>query len=199
MALVPMVLEQDGRGERSFDIYSRLLRDRIIFVTGEVEDNMATLIQAQLLYLESTDPEKDVFMYINSPGGSVTSGMAIYDTMRFIKPDIMTVCMGQACSMGSFLLSAGTKGKRIALANSRIMIHQPSTGMSRSTVTDLKIYLDEVQKMKVKLTQHLADNCGKTYDEMYALMERDHFMEPEDAKELGLIDKVVISHEDIGA
>ncbi|RYF13339.1 MAG: ATP-dependent Clp protease proteolytic subunit [Oxalobacteraceae bacterium] len=191
MALVPMVLEQDGRSERSFDLYSRMLRDRIIFVTGEVEDNMANLISAQLLYLESVDADKDISLYINSPGGSVTAGMAIYDTMRFIKSDVSTICMGQACSMGAFLLSAGTKGKRYALANSRVMIHQPSSGMGRNSVTDMEIQLAEVQKMKRMLTQHLANNCGKDFDTMWALCERDYFMSAQQANELGLIDKVV--------
>lgn len=195
MALVPMVLEQDGRSERSFDIYSRLLRDRIVFVGGEVEDHMAQLIVAQLLYLESVDAEKDIEVYINSPGGSVTAGMAIYDTMKFIKPDIGTLCIGQACSMGSFLLAAGTKGKRLALPNSRIMIHQPSSGMGRSTVTDMEIHLEEVKKMKTNLTQQLADNCGQTYEKMYDLMERDCFMSPSDALALGLIDRVATTRE----
>lgn len=197
MALVPMVLEQDGRSERSFDLYSRMLRDRIIFVTNEVEDNMANLIAAQILYLESVDPEKDIYLYINSPGGSVTAGMAIFDAMNFVKCDIATICMGQACSMGAFLLSAGTKGKRTALANSRVMIHQPSSGMGRSTVTDMEISLAEVRKMKTSLTQHLADHCGKDYDTMYALCERDHFMSAAEAAELGLVDRVVKSRSEI--
>lgn len=197
MALVPMVLEQDGRSERSFDLYSRMLRDRIIFVTNEVEDNMANLIAAQILYLESVDPEKDISLYINSPGGSVTAGMAIFDAMNFVKCDISTICMGQACSMGAFLLSAGTKGKRIALANSRIMIHQPSSGMGRSTVTDMEISLAEVQKMKRNLTQHLADHCGVDYDRMYALCERDHFMSAPEALELGLVDQVIKSRAEL--
>lgn len=197
MALVPMVLEQDGRSERSFDLYSRMLRDRIIFVTGEVEDNMANLIAAQILYLESVDPDKDISLYINSPGGSVTAGMAIYDTIRFVKSEVATICMGQACSMGAFLLSAGTKGKRIALANSRIMIHQPSSGMGRSSVTDMEISLNEVLKMKKSLTQHLANNCDKDYETMYALCERDHFMSAYQAKDLGLVDKVVESRSEI--
>ena len=197
MPLVPMVLEQDGRSERSFDIYSRMLRERIIFLANEVEDNMANLIVAQLLYLESVDPEKDITLLINSPGGSVTSGMAIHATMKFIKCDVSTICMGQACSMGAFLLSAGTKGKRYALADSRIMVHQPSSGMGRSTVTDMEIQLNEVQKMKKSLTQYMADYCGKDYQTMYDLMERDHFMSPEEAVELGLVDRVIRSRADL--
>lgn len=197
MPLVPMVLEQDGRSERSFDLYSRMLRDRIIFVTGEVEDNMANLIAAQILFLESVDPEKDISLYINSPGGSVTAGMAIFDAMNFVKCDIATIVMGQACSMGAFLLSAGTKGKRVALASSRIMIHQPSSGMGRSTVTDMEIQLAEVLKMKRSLTQHLADHCGKTYKEMYDLCERDHFMDADETLALGLVDRVVKNRSEI--
>jgi ATP-dependent Clp protease protease subunit len=192
-----MVLEQDGRSERSFDLYSRMMRDRIVFVTGEVEDNMANLISAQILYLESVDPEKDITLMVNSPGGSVTAGMAIFDTMNFVKCDISTICMGQACSMGAFLLAAGTKGKRIALANSRVMIHQPSSGMGRSSVTDMEISLAEVRKMKQNLTQHLANNCGTDYDTMYALCERDHFMSATEARSLGLVDNVVVSRADI--
>lgn len=189
-ALVPMVLEKDGRGERSFDIYSRLLRERIIFVTGEVEDNMATLIQAQLLFLEADDPNKDIHMYVNSPGGVVTAGLAIIDTMNFIKPDVSTICMGQACSMGSLILSAGAKGKRYSLPNSRIMIHQPSGG-SRGQATDIVIQAEEIVRLKQVLTQMLADNCGRDYASTLADMERDKFMSAEESKAYGLIDHVI--------
>lgn len=197
MPLVPMVLEQDGRSERSFDLYSRMMRDRVLMLQGEVEDNMANLLVLQLLYLESVDPEADISLYINSPGGSVTAGLAIYDTIKFIKCDVSTICIGQACSMGAFLLSAGTKGKRIALPNSRIMIHQPSSGMGRSTVTDMEIQLSEVQKMKKTLTQRLADHCGQDYATMHNLCERDHFMSAYQAKDLNLVDKVVESRADV--
>lgn len=197
MPLVPMVLEQDGRSERSFDLYSRMMRDRVIFLQGEVEDGMANLISLQLLYLESVDPEADISMYINSPGGSVTAGMAIYDTMKFIKCDVSTICLGQACSMGAFLLSAGAKGKRIALPNSRIMIHQPSSGMGRATVTDMEIQMAEVAKMKKTLTQHLANHCGQPYDTMLHLCERDHFMSAYQTKDLGLVDKVIERRADV--
>lgn len=197
MALVPIVIEQDGRNERSFDLYSRLLRERIIFLNGEVEDNMAALIVAQLLFLESADAEKDIFIYINSPGGSVVAGMAIYDTMQFVNCDVATVCVGQAASMGAFLLSAGAKNKRFSLPQSRIMIHQPSSGMGRSTVTDMEIQVEEVKRMKTTLTQIMADNCGKDYDTIYARMERDYFMSAEEAKDYGLVDRVIKNRKDL--
>lgn len=196
MALVPMVLEQDGRGERSFDIYSRMLRERIVFVTGEVEDNMAALIQAQLLYLESQDAEKDIFMYVNSPGGVVTAGMAIIDTMNFIKPDVSTVCMGQAASMGAMILSHGAKGKRISLPNSRIMIHQPSGG-ARGMASDIEISYREIQRLKEILNQMLADNCGQPLEVVEKKMDRDSFMSAQEALAFGLIDRVVASRNDI--
>lgn len=197
MALVPMVLEQDGGRERSFDLYSRMLRDRIVFCNGVVEDNMANLLVAQLLYLESVDPEADIYMYINSPGGSVTSGLAIFDTMTFIKPDIATVVTGQSCSMGSFLSTAGAKGKRYALKNSRIMIHQPSSGMNRATVTDMEIQMEETRKLKTLLTQYYADHTGQTYEHMHGLMERDYFLSAAEAVNLGLIDHAVTRRSDI--
>lgn len=190
MQLVPMVIEQTGRGERSFDIYSRLLKDRVIFVTGEIEDHMADLIVAQLLFLESDNPDKDIYLYINSPGGVVTAGMAIYDTMQYIKPDVCTLCLGQACSMGSFLLSGGTKGKRFALPNSRIMIHQPLGGF-KGQATDILIHAQEIERTKRTLTQILADNCGRPYEELVAACERDNFMSAQEAKNFGLIDKVL--------
>lgn len=197
MSLVPMVLENDNGRERSFDLFSRMLRDRIVFCNGVVEDNMANLIVAQLLYLESVDPKADIFMYINSPGGQVTSGMAIFDTMNFITPDVVTVVTGQSCSMGSFLSTAGTKGKRIALTNARIMIHQPSSGIGRSTVTDMEIQMEETKELKRRLTQYYADHTGQTYEKMHGLMERDCFMSPDAAKELGLIDHVARNRADI--
>lgn len=199
MALIPVVVESDGRGERSYDLMSRLMKERIIFVTNEVEDTMANIIVGQILYLESVDPNRDITLWINSPGGSVTAGMAIADALRFVKPDIVTICMGQACSMGAYLLAQGTKGKRFALSNSRIMIHQPSSGMGRSTVTDMAIQLAEVQKMKKTLTQHLADACGQPYDVMYNLCERDHFMDPQEALALGLVDDVLTTRAELEA
>lgn len=189
-ALVPIVVEQTSRGERSYDIFSRLLKERIIFVNGPIEDNMANLIVAQLLFLEAENPEKDIHMYINSPGGVVTAGMAIFDTMNFVKPDISTMCMGQAASMGSFLLSAGTKGKRFSLPSSRIMIHQPLGGY-QGQATDIEIHTKEMLRIKKFLTQNLADFCGKTYDELVQATERDNFMSAEQAVEYGLIDKVI--------
>lgn len=197
MPLVPMVLEQDGRSERLFDIYSRMLRERIVFLNGEVEDGMASLIVAQLLYLESVDPEKDIYLYINSPGGSVVAGTAIHDTMQFVACDVATVCVGQAASMGAFLLAAGAKGKRFALPQARIMIHQPSSGMGRSTVTDMEIHLREVSRMKTSLTSILAENCGQDYQKMFDLMERDYFMGADEALELGLIDRVIKNRKDL--
>ena len=189
-ALVPMVIEQSGRGERSFDIFSRLLRERVIFLTGQVEDNMANLIVAQLLFLEADNPEKDVHLYINSPGGVVTAGMAIYDTMNFIKPDVSTICMGQAASMGSFLLSAGEKGKRYALANSRIMIHQPLGGF-RGQASDIEIHAREIIQLKAKLNQLLADHTGQPVERLEKDTDRDNFMSAEAARDYGLVDVVL--------
>jgi ATP-dependent Clp protease protease subunit len=190
MALVPMVLEQDGRAERSFDIYSRLLRDRIVFVSGEVEDQMANLIVAQLLYLESVDTEKDISLYINSPGGVVTAGLAIRDTMNFIKPDVSTLCIGQAASMGAMLLAAGAKGKRIALTNARIMIHQPSGG-SRGQATDIEIQAREILRLKSMLNRMLSEDTGKSIKDIERAMDRDNFMSSSEAQTFGLIDQVV--------
>ena len=195
-SLVPMVIEQTGRGERSFDIYSRLLKDRVIFLTGEVEDRMADLVVAQLLFLESDDPDKDIYLYINSPGGVVTAGMAIYDTMQYIKPDVCTLCMGQACSMGSFLLSGGARGKRFSLPHSRIMIHQPLGGF-KGQATDIMIHARETERIKRTLTELLASNTGKSYDEVAEDCERDNFMSAQEALEYGLIDQVVSSRSDI--
>ncbi|MDO4894705.1 MULTISPECIES: ATP-dependent Clp endopeptidase proteolytic subunit ClpP [Moraxella] len=189
-ALVPMVIEQSGRGERSFDIFSRLLRERVIFLTGQVEDNMANLIVAQLLFLEADNPEKDIHLYINSPGGVVTAGMAIYDTMNFIKPDVSTICLGQAASMGSFLLSAGEKGKRYALANSRIMIHQPLGGF-RGQASDIEIHAREIIELKAKLNQLLAQHTGQTVEQLEKDTDRDNFMSAEQAKAYGLVDVVL--------
>ncbi len=189
-ALVPMVIEQSGRGERSFDIFSRLLRERVIFLTGEVEDNMANLIVAQLLFLEADNPEKDIHLYINSPGGVVTAGMAIYDTMNFIKPDVSTICLGQACSMGSFLLSAGEKGKRYALANSRIMIHQPLGGF-RGQASDIEIHAREIIALKAKLNELLAKHTGQPLERIEKDTDRDNFMSAQVACEYGLVDNVL--------
>ena len=188
--LVPIVIEQSTRGERSFDIYSRLLRERIIFVTGGVEDHMASVITAQLLFLESENPKKDIFMYINSPGGVVTAGLAIHDTMNYIRPDIATVCMGQAASMGSFLLAAGTKGKRVALTNSRIMVHQPSGG-AQGMASDLEIQAKEILRMRHRLNTLYAQYTGKTVEEIERAMDRDNFLEAEEAKAFGLVDEVM--------
>ena len=190
MALVPIVVEQTPRGERSWDIYSRLLTDRIIFLGDQVNDVTASLIVAQLLFLESVDPEKDIWFYINSPGGVITSGLAIYDTMNFIKCDINTMCIGMAASMGAFLLSAGTKGKRFALPNSEIMIHQPSGGM-QGQATDIEIHAARIVHMKRKLAEITAANCGKPVEQVMKDMERDHFLTAEEALEYGLIDKVI--------
>ncbi len=189
MALVPMVIEQTNRGERSFDIFSRLLNDRIVFLGEEINDATASLVVAQLLYLEAQDPEKDICLYINSPGGSITSGMAIYDTMNFIKCDVSTICVGMAASMAAFLLSAGAKGKRICLPNSEVMIHQPLGGM-QGQATDIKIHADRIIKMKEKLNRILAENTGKSYEQICADTERDNFLSAEQAKEYGLIDKI---------
>ena len=188
--LVPIVIEQSTRGERSFDIYSRLLRERIIFVTGGVEDHMASVITAQLLFLESENPKKDIFMYINSPGGVVTAGLAIHDTMNYIRPDIATVCMGQAASMGSFLLAAGTKGKRVALTNSRIMVHQPSGG-AQGMASDIEIQAKEILRMRHRLNTLYAQYTGKTVEEIERAMDRDNFLEAEEAKAFGLVDEVM--------
>ena len=190
MALVPIVVEQTPRGERSWDIYSRLLTDRIIFLGDQVNDITAGLVVAQLLFLESQDPEKDIWFYINSPGGVISSGMAIYDTMNFIKCDINTMCIGMAASMGAFLLSAGTKGKRFALPNSEIMIHQPSGGM-QGQATDIEIHAARIVQMKRKLAEITAANCGKPVEQVMQDMERDHFLTAEEALEYGLIDKVI--------
>lgn len=189
-ALVPMVIEQSSRGERSFDIFSRLLRERVIFLTGQVEDTMANLIVAQMLFLEAENPDKDIHLYINSPGGVVTSGMAMYDTMNFIKPDVSTICIGQACSMGSFLLSAGAKGKRYALANSRIMIHQPLGGF-RGQASDIEIHAKEIIDLKAKLNRLLAEHSGQPFEKLVEDTDRDNFMSADEAKEYGLIDEVL--------
>lgn len=188
--LVPIVIEQTARGERSFDIYSRLLKERIIFVNGEVHDHMSVLICAQLLHLESENPKKDIFMYINSPGGVVTSGLSIYDTMQYIRPDVATVCMGQACSMGSLLLAAGAKGKRYSLPNSRIMIHQPSGG-ARGQATDIEIHAKEILDLRKRLNQLYVHHTGRKLKDIETAMERDNFMDPVKAKAFGLIDEVV--------
>ena len=194
--LVPIVVEQSGKGERSFDIFSRLLRERIIFVTGEVEDHMASLICAQLLFLESEDPEKDIYLYINSPGGVVTAGLSIYDTMQFIKPDVVTICMGQACSMGSLLLTAGAKNKRYCLPNARVMIHQPSGG-SRGQATDIEIQAREILNIKKRLNDLYVHHTGQNLSMVQRSMERDNFMSPEEAKKFGLIDHIVSSRSSI--
>ena len=189
MSFVPYVVEQTSRGERSYDIFSRLLNDRIIFLSEEVNDTTASLVIAQLLYLEAQDPDKDIQFYINSPGGSVTAGMAIYDTMRYIKCDVATICVGLAASMGAFLLSAGTKGKRMALPNSEIMIHQPSAG-TQGQITDMAIHMKRLQTVKERMNRILAENTGKPLEEVTAACERDNFMTAEQALEYGLIDKI---------
>jgi len=188
--LIPTVIEKTGRGERAYDIYSRLLKDRIIMLHGEVNDQSASLIVAQLLFLEAEDPEKDIYLYINSPGGVVTAGMSIYDTMNYIKPDVVTICMGQAASMGAFLLSSGTKGKRYALPHARIMIHQPLGG-AQGQATDIEIHAKEILRMKKELNEILAQNTGKTIKKITADTERDNFMSANEAVEYGLIDKVL--------
>ena len=190
MSLVPYVVEQTSRGERSYDIFSRLLNDRIVMLSEEVNDTTASLIVAQLLYLEAQDPDKDIQFYINSPGGSVTAGLAIYDTMQYIKPDVSTICIGMAASMGAFLLSSGAKGKRIALPNAEIMIHQPSGG-SQGQATDIQIQAEQTLKIKKKLNEILAGNTGKELSVIEHDTERDHFMTAEEAREYGLIDKVI--------
>ena len=190
MALVPMVVEQTGRGERSYDIYSRLLNDRIVFLADEVNDATATLVVAQLLYLEAQDPDKDIQFYINSPGGSVTAGMAIYDTMQYVKCDVSTICIGMAASMGAFLLSSGAKGKRYALPNAEIMIHQPSAG-TQGQITDMSLHLKRLETIKERLNRILADNTGKDVETVTADCERDNFMSAEEALAYGLIDQVI--------
>ena len=190
MALVPYVVEQTSRGERSYDIFSRLLNDRIVFLSEEVNDTTASLIVAQLLYLEAQDPDKDIQFYINSPGGSVTAGLAIYDTMQYIKADVSTICIGLAASMGAFLLSSGAKGKRIALPNAEIMIHQPSGGF-RGQATDIQIHAQNILRVKDRLNKILSENTGKSADEIRNASERDNFMTAEEAKEFGLIDSVI--------
>jgi ATP-dependent Clp protease protease subunit len=188
--LVPMVVEQSNKGERAFDIYSRLLKERVIFLTGQINDNVASLITAQLLFLEAEDPKKEIYLYINSPGGLVTAGLGVYDTMQYVKPDISTLCIGQAASMGSFLLAAGTKGKRFSLPNSRIMVHQPSAGF-QGQVTDIEIHANEVSSLKKRLNEIYSKHTGKSVDDVKSALERDNFMTAEVAKNFGLIDEVV--------
>ena len=188
--LVPMVVEQSNKGERAYDIYSRLLKERIIFLTGQINDNVASLVTAQLLFLEAEDPKKEIYLYINSPGGLVTAGLGIYDTMQYVKPDISTLCIGQAASMGSFLLAAGTKGKRFSLPNSRVMVHQPSAGF-QGQVTDIEIHANEVSSLKKRLNEIYSKHTGKSVNEVKSALERDNFMTSEVAKEFGLIDEVV--------
>ena len=188
--LVPMVVEQTARGERAFDIYSRLLKERIIFLTGPVEDHMANLVVAQLLFLEAENPDKDISLYINSPGGVITAGMSIYDTMQFIKPDVSTLCIGQACSMGAFLLAGGAKGKRHCLPNARVMIHQPSGG-AQGQATDIEIHAREILKMRENLNQLMAEHTGRTLAEIQRDTERDYFMSAEEALQYGLVDSVL--------
>ena len=193
MNYVPIVVEQSSRGERSYDIYSRLLKDRIVFVTGPIDDAMANVVIAQLLFLESEDPNKDIHLYINSPGGSVSAGFAIYDTMNYIKCDVSTICIGMAASMGAFLLSGGTKGKRFALPNSEIMIHQPSGG-ARGQATEIQIVAENILKTKKKLNEILAANTGRSYEEIARDTERDNYMTAQEAKEYGLIDEILAHH-----
>ena len=188
--LVPMVVEQSSKGERAYDIYSRLLKERIIFLTGQINDNVASLVTAQLLFLEAEDPKKEIYLYINSPGGLVTAGLGIYDTIQYIKPDISTLCIGQAASMGSFLLGAGTKGKRFSLPNSRIMVHQPSAGF-QGQATDIEIHANEVLSLKKRLNEIYSKHTGKSVEEIKTALERDNFMTADSAKSFGLIDEVV--------
>ena len=188
--LIPMVVEQSNRGERAYDIYSRLLKERIVFLVGTINDNTASLITAQLLFLESENPKKEIYLYINSPGGLVTAGLGIYDTMQYIKPAVSTLCIGQACSMGSFLLAAGEKGKRFSLPNSRIMVHQPSAGF-QGQVTDIEIHANEVLSLKKRLNEIYSKHTGKSVSEIKLALERDNFMTADNAKSFGLIDKVV--------
>ncbi|WP_133471010.1 ATP-dependent Clp endopeptidase proteolytic subunit ClpP [Paraglaciecola marina] len=194
-ALVPMVVEQTAKGERSYDIYSRLLKENVIFLVGQVEDHMANLIVAQMLFLEAENPEKDIFLYINSPGGSVTAGMAIYDTMNFIKPNVSTVCIGQAASMGAFLLSAGEKGKRYCLPNSRVMIHQPLGGF-QGQASDFEIHAKEILSIKEKMNRLMAKHTGKDYEAVARDTDRDNFLSADEAMEYGLIDQVLASRSD---
>jgi ATP-dependent Clp protease, protease subunit len=194
LGLVPMVVEQTAKGERSYDIYSRLLKERVIFLVGPVDDNVANLVVAQLLFLESENPDKDISLYINSPGGSVTAGMSIYDTMQFIKPDISTLCIGQACSMGAFLLTGGAKGKRFALPNSRMMIHQPLGGF-QGQASDIEIHAKEILELREKLNQIMADNTGRSLEDVSRDTDRDNFMSAEAAVEYGLIDQVLTSRD----
>ena len=194
MALIPMVVEQTNRGERSYDIYSRLLKERIIFLTGPVEDHVATLVCAQLLFLEAENPKKEIALYINSPGGVVTSGMAIYDTMQFIRPAVSTLCIGQAASMGSLLLAAGHKDMRFATPNARIMVHQPSGGF-QGQASDIERHARDIIKMKRRLNEVYVKHCGRTYEEVETSLDRDNFMDSEEAKSWGLIDKVITSRE----
>jgi len=196
MALIPMVVEQTNRGERSYDIYSRLLNDRIVFLSGTVEDEMANLIVAQLLYLEAQDPDKDIFLYINSPGGSVTAGMAIYDTMQYIRCDVSTICIGMAASMGAFLLGAGAKGKRKALENAEIMIHQPSGG-TQGQVTDIAIQVERLLRIKKKMNKIMSDFTGQTVKKISSDVERDYFMAADEAKQYGIIDDVLKNKEEL--
>jgi len=193
MSFIPYVVEQTSRGERSFDIFSRLLNDRIIFLSEEVNDTTASLIVAQLLYLEAQDPDKDIQFYINSPGGSVTAGMAIYDTMKYIKCDVATICVGMAASMGAFLLSAGTKGKRLALPNAEIMIHQPSAG-TQGQITDMAIHMKRLQTIKERMNRIMAENTGRSIEEVTAACERDNFLSAEEALAFGLVDRVLDHH-----
>ena len=188
--LIPMVVEQSNRGERAYDIYSRLLKERIVFVVGQINDSIASLVTAQLLFLESENPKKEIYLYINSPGGLVTAGLGIYDTMQYIQPAVSTLCIGQACSMGSFLLAAGEKGKRFSLPNSRIMVHQPSAGF-QGQATDIEIHANEVLSLKKRLNEIYSKHTGKLIDEIKLALERDNFMTAENAKSFGLIDKVV--------
>ncbi len=201
LGLVPMVVEQSGRGERAYDIFSRLLKERIVFLVGPVTDESANLVVAQLLFLESENPDKDIYLYINSPGGSITAGMSIYDTMNFIKPDVSTLCIGQAASMGAFLLSAGAKGKRFALPHSRVMIHQPLLygGGLTGQVTDIEIHARELVKTKAQMNELLAKHAGQSVEQVQADTERDNFMSAEDARVYGLIDKVLTSRADVAA
>ncbi|QKX02351.1 ATP-dependent Clp endopeptidase proteolytic subunit ClpP [Wolbachia endosymbiont of Dirofilaria (Dirofilaria) immitis] len=196
MTLIPIVIEQTSRGERAYDIYSRLVKERIIFVTGPIEDSMASVIVAQLLFLESENPDKDIYMYINSPGGIVTAGLSIYDTMQYIKPDVSTLCIGQAASMGSLLLAAGTKGKRYSLPHSRIMIHQPSGGY-QGQATDIEIHANEILRVKKKLNQIYEKHTGNSLKKIEEMMERDKFMDSEEAKKIGLVDRVMAEREDV--
>lgn len=191
--LVPTVIETTNRGERAYDIFSRILKDRIIFLEGEVNDQSAALIKAQLLFLESEDPKADIYLYINSPGGSVTAGMGIYDTMNFVKPDVATVCTGLAASMGAFLLSSGAKGKRYCLPNAEVMIHQPLGGV-QGQVTDMAITMARMEKLKAKLTRIMAENCGKLPAEVAPDMERDHWLDADEARDYGLVDRIMASH-----